>query len=528
MDFGIRGHLQRMDDAYLQPAQRFLKESFQEHSLMTSMLAVFAVASFVPIVSAVALALFTFILAAAGFLVTLAALGLLLSIALSITFVLAVIITGAVWAIKSLTTKTNDPVAEPTTTNPAGPTVADYHIYLQRGYAVLKSIRRRTPGWKSSLLAFALFRNLFARIFLPRVVRYHPFYPYVFGSDRTPHPLKWVLVDAIHFIQVSLVSTALPLCVLLALSPSIRSAAGKRIEELWTSPEPAGTARAPTDAPRAPVDSDIRSSIQRGRSVLNRIISATPGWKASLLGFALFRNLFARIFLPRVVRHHPFYPYIFGSDRTPHPLRWVWVDTIDSIIEFVMPFAAAALLTACGLLILSPSVRSAARKKIQEFWPSSAPTEAEPRSTDAHSFIPRVRAVLSRIPRATPGWKSILLAFVLTRNFIGLGWPFRLVAALGSAVMTSEVLTAGVLFVLLSSMRSVAEGKSAAPSAVEVPVDAAARQPPHSPETPTEPAQEHEMESPAIAADGATTTAVSTSAGNSGEGVRPRNVHVAA
>jgi hypothetical protein len=60
--------------------------------------------------------------------------------------------------------------------------------------------------------------------------------------------------------------------------------------------------------------------------------------------FFLFRNTFARIFLPRVVRYHPFYPVVFGSTRTPHPLKWVLLRLISPFLEFVAaPFKIVRL-----------------------------------------------------------------------------------------------------------------------------------------------------------------------------------------
>ncbi|KAJ6528787.1 hypothetical protein DFH09DRAFT_1371184 [Mycena vulgaris] len=397
MDFNIRGHLHRIDNAYWQPAEQFIRESFQEHRCLASTLAVFAVMSFVPVVSAVALASFICILAAAGCLLTIVALGLLLSVTLSVTLVFSAILTlmasGAIWSVGSLGRQGDAPATEPTPTITAVPN--SHHIYLQRAYTGLKHVLQKAPGWKWSLLGFVLFRNLFGRILLGRAARQHRFYPYVFGSNRTAHPLKWVLIDALDMllsIPSRLISSinvvVLTACLLLALaSPRVRSFLGQKIRQLL------GMAPVEQPAQDAPVTGEAPPPaslvyLQRAYAGLKCALRNAPGWKPTLLGFLLLRNLFARIFLPRVVRYHPFYPYVFGSDRTPHPLKWVLIDAIQPVhmllsIVFFLPlrllsaFDAEAILTACVLLtLMSPSTRSFAGKQIRELWEARQPVDA--------------------------------------------------------------------------------------------------------------------------------------------------------
>ncbi|KAJ7121470.1 hypothetical protein C8R44DRAFT_981597 [Mycena epipterygia] len=269
MDF-IRSHLNSLKHNYGQPTKQFLTESFREYPLITSTAAVFAMMSLAPLVSAVALALFSCILAVTVCFLTVVALALCLSVILSITLVLATVTTllasGALWTGRSTRgAAAEETRAEETRTEgrrTPGPRITDDWVPQRASAALKRTVRLlaspiKSTGWKSRLLAFVLFRNIFARIFLPRAVRYHRFYPVVFGSKRSPHPLKWVILRALWPL-ISIVSTfakitsvfitiaLLPLrlisavglgweavlsaCVLaLLFSPRLRAAAGKGI-----------------------------------------------------------------------------------------------------------------------------------------------------------------------------------------------------------------------------------------------------------------------------------------------------------
>jgi hypothetical protein len=84
-----------------------------------------------------------------------------------------------------------------------GAGVSKYLAPIERAFAALRDrahvVRHpMKPSWQSYLVVFLLSRNPLARIFLPRWMRYTTIYPYVFGRNRSPHPLKWVLLRRLH------------------------------------------------------------------------------------------------------------------------------------------------------------------------------------------------------------------------------------------------------------------------------------------------------------------------------------------
>jgi hypothetical protein len=123
---------------------------------------------------------------------------LFLSIVLSAAFVLSVVtslvMSGGISFRRSL-----PETQEAIPTAAESPGISKYREPLARTFVALNITAHilghplKSPGWRAHLIAAILFRNIFARIFLPRWMRYHPFYPYIFGRSRTPHSLKWVL-----------------------------------------------------------------------------------------------------------------------------------------------------------------------------------------------------------------------------------------------------------------------------------------------------------------------------------------------
>ncbi|KAJ6562531.1 hypothetical protein B0H19DRAFT_1144876 [Mycena capillaripes] len=212
----IRGRLRRMETDYGRPAKEFFTQSFQEYPTATT---VCVVTSFIPVVLAIALALFACVLAVSGVLVTVVGLGLSLVVILSFTLMFSAAVTLVVSCALRFggkSAQTGEPAATGTASAATEPTegpASDYGIPFRRAFTAFEGSRRtmfscraahilffpmKATNWRTRLVAAVLFRNLFARIFLPRWMRYHPFYPYVFGSSRAAHPLKWVLINAIQ------------------------------------------------------------------------------------------------------------------------------------------------------------------------------------------------------------------------------------------------------------------------------------------------------------------------------------------
>ncbi|KAJ7890250.1 hypothetical protein B0H13DRAFT_2040487 [Mycena leptocephala] len=162
------------------------------------MAVVFALTSLVPVVAAIALVVFTGFLAVTGVAVIVVALGLsllvLLSSALVFSVVATLVVSGVLWSKGSPAKPAGIAATEPANGERSG--ISDFWVPFRRAFTALQG-RVKGRNWRYSLLAAVLLRNTFARIFLPRWMRYHPFYPYVFGRDRAPHPLKWVLIRAI-------------------------------------------------------------------------------------------------------------------------------------------------------------------------------------------------------------------------------------------------------------------------------------------------------------------------------------------
>ncbi|KAF7360608.1 hypothetical protein MVEN_00792300 [Mycena venus] len=192
MDIG--SHLNRMESEYVRPAKQFLAQSFEKHPTATAIAAVFAVTSFVPVVLAIALAVFAAFLTITGLLTTVVALGLSLFVILSTTLVFSAAVTFIILGIPRFGRSPAQPT-EAAAPEPTGiPNVSNFGS-PRRAFAALRHLYpRKGSSWSFRLLFGLLFRNTFARIFLPRWMRYHRFYPYVFGIERTPHPFKWVLL----------------------------------------------------------------------------------------------------------------------------------------------------------------------------------------------------------------------------------------------------------------------------------------------------------------------------------------------
>lgn len=188
--------------------------------------------------------------------------------------------------------------------------ISDFWVPFRRAFTALQgSVKAR--NWRYSLLAAVLLRNTFARIFLPRWMRYHPFYPYVFGRDRAPHPLKWVLIRAIsspsavavapfkfgrlvyRIISAVGLDPILLACVLvLVVSPRARPARNAVLAILagflriaLESLEKTAAADTPAAAPRADAGADAESrAADAARDEVVPPVVGMPGQSAATTG----------------------------------------------------------------------------------------------------------------------------------------------------------------------------------------------------------------------------------------------------
>ncbi|KAJ6564487.1 hypothetical protein B0H19DRAFT_1141200 [Mycena capillaripes] len=202
-----------MEAEYGRPAKDFVSQCFRECPTVTSMAVVFSVIGFVPVVTAIALVLLICFLALTGILISFAtlAIGALLAVTI-LTFILSIVLSAA-FVLSAVTTlwmscivSFRTPLEEPRDSTSTTPLDDPTHIGR-----ILSALKARLPfalphpiPLKSryiGLVLTILLRNPFARIFLPRWMRYRPFFPYLFGRNRTPHPLKWVILGAIAPVE---------------------------------------------------------------------------------------------------------------------------------------------------------------------------------------------------------------------------------------------------------------------------------------------------------------------------------------
>ncbi|KAF7369317.1 hypothetical protein MVEN_00259900 [Mycena venus] len=199
-----------MEKEYGRPAKDFLAQSFRECPTVTSIGVVFSIISFVPVVTAIALFIIICFLTAAGIFISVVALlsgglvavvtlFLLLSTILSAALVLsattALVMSSDVWC-RTPRVETQDA----DTTTPSKQGISGYLIPITRFFTSLISSlvalqKNKVPSsWRLPIFALILLRNPIARILLPRWMRYRSFYPWVFGRNRNPHPLKWAVL----------------------------------------------------------------------------------------------------------------------------------------------------------------------------------------------------------------------------------------------------------------------------------------------------------------------------------------------
>ncbi|KAK7052005.1 hypothetical protein R3P38DRAFT_2858047, partial [Favolaschia claudopus] len=224
MDF-----VHKMEDEYGRPAKEFLLQSYVECPIVTSIGVTFCALSFFPLVSSIALALIVCFVAATAFLLAiialsfvtlliLAMLGLVLSATLSFAFASA--------ALVALFTNVINCPKEVSTTNTPPNRASPRWITFESLKSILRvlnpdklsdtlppSLGRTLTQKRTIFTAFILLRNPLARIFLPRWMRYHPLFPYVFGRNQKPHPLKWVILRPLHSVVFRPVHLVLKLLV---------------------------------------------------------------------------------------------------------------------------------------------------------------------------------------------------------------------------------------------------------------------------------------------------------------------------
>ncbi|KAJ7866978.1 hypothetical protein B0H14DRAFT_2732088 [Mycena olivaceomarginata] len=190
---------------FVRQRKDFLAQSFRECPTITFIGVVFSAISFSPhSLDDVALTLIICFLAASGILVAVVALAsgallaivtlavllsTFLSVALAFSAFAALAKFGVIWfRTPKIQTQEAAPAAPP-------PLKRAFAALRDRAHVVRHPMK---PSWQSYLVVFLLSRNPLARIVLPRWMRYTTIYPYVFGRNRSPHPLKWVLLRRLH------------------------------------------------------------------------------------------------------------------------------------------------------------------------------------------------------------------------------------------------------------------------------------------------------------------------------------------
>ncbi|KAK7044463.1 hypothetical protein R3P38DRAFT_2878887 [Favolaschia claudopus] len=195
MDFG--GYVERLNSDYVRPAREFLERSYETNPTATTVAAIFAATSLVPVVSTISLAVFASYLAVVGLFTTILALVLSLLVALSATFLFSLAAAFLISRRSQLSPDSPRTGAAAQSSFAEGrPRIFSRGFSLRRPFNALRRSFRSKKGanWPLLLIVFLLLRNPLARIFLPRAVRYHKAYPLIFGSDRTPHPFKWTIL----------------------------------------------------------------------------------------------------------------------------------------------------------------------------------------------------------------------------------------------------------------------------------------------------------------------------------------------
>ncbi|KAF8205400.1 hypothetical protein K438DRAFT_2096717 [Mycena galopus ATCC 62051] len=273
MDLG--GHLDRIESDYVRPAKQFLTQSYEKYPTVTATAAIFMLTSFVPVVLAGTLALFASFLAVSVLLTVLVALGLALLVVLSSTLVFSAAGTVAVSIlIRSKGTPvqpkdgaaTEEPSETPGTSTRFNPLRSAFTSFEDRDWYPRKNLR----SWRTRFFLALFFRNTFARIFLPRWMRAHHLYPYIFGFDRTPHPLKWVVLNTIRAALDMILTVG---WLVLVVDPRVYRREGWR-QNPAAETSPVGTEHPASETTR---DEEVPLVVQPGQSAGSTGVSTTGG-----------------------------------------------------------------------------------------------------------------------------------------------------------------------------------------------------------------------------------------------------------
>ncbi|KAF8144921.1 hypothetical protein K438DRAFT_2028947 [Mycena galopus ATCC 62051] len=186
-----RQFVSEVEQKYALPAKQFLKESYEEHPLATTVLVIFAASSFTPVVVSAALAVFTICVATSACLVILLGLALVLAVILLTSLFSSALITllgaGALrlnpggWFKAHRTSPLSDAPSDTSDTTPAPPTAQlPWKIPVIPARTLLSLLTR--VGWKIGLLVVVLLSEVISRIRLPCGVRNHFIYRSLFGA----------------------------------------------------------------------------------------------------------------------------------------------------------------------------------------------------------------------------------------------------------------------------------------------------------------------------------------------------------
>ncbi|KAJ7820355.1 hypothetical protein B0H14DRAFT_3876334 [Mycena olivaceomarginata] len=215
-----RDYLSRLEQQYALPTKQFLKESYEEHPVATTVMVIFVASSFIPVVISVALAIFTICVGVSASLVTLLGLALCLAVLLLTALFSSVVITLLAVGVLHLCNPSGAFKAHPTSTSDTPADTSDPTSTLPKNrFSWIKAIFSATNSTTSTLspllsrgsrkirlLALVLICDAISRIRLPQFVRYNLIYRTLFGTSlfgprRSSHFLQRALSSPFRILR---------------------------------------------------------------------------------------------------------------------------------------------------------------------------------------------------------------------------------------------------------------------------------------------------------------------------------------
>ncbi|KAJ7058567.1 hypothetical protein C8F01DRAFT_1148581 [Mycena amicta] len=256
----LREAINRFEDVYALPLKDYVKEAYAQSPLITAALVVFALTSLTPVVSALALAVFTVCLSVAACIVALIGIALCLAVFLSTTLISSTAVAFLGLAIARLRHRSVSTViphteenAEATEHIPA-PNKHRPSFYLPRFFSGLSARFRASAGRprrrRTHIIFVILACEVISRLRLPRWLRYKKLYRTLLGTalfgprGQRGHPLQRLLSLPFFltsrsffilsfFLRVLLSKSFISLLlVALVISPRLRRGALRRSVQL--------------------------------------------------------------------------------------------------------------------------------------------------------------------------------------------------------------------------------------------------------------------------------------------------------